>query len=73
MAINEDILKGKWKELKGSVQKQWGKITDDQFTQISGDRTKLIGQVQTAYGVAREEAERQVKAWEDMQDQSRAA
>ena len=66
--MNEDILKGNWNEIKGSVQKQWGKLTDDQITQINGDRTKLAGSIQKSYGIAREEAEKQLKDWEDKQD-----
>jgi uncharacterized protein YjbJ (UPF0337 family) len=64
-AMNEDILKGKWKELKGSAQKQWGKLTDDDFDQINGDRTILIGKIQKAYGIQRDEVEKQLKDWED--------
>jgi uncharacterized protein YjbJ (UPF0337 family) len=63
--MNEDILKGKWKELKGSAQKQWGKLTDDDFEQINGDRTILIGKIQKAYGIQRDEVEKQLKDWED--------
>ena len=38
--MNEDIIKGKWKEIKGSVQKKWGKLTNDDLTQIDGDRIR---------------------------------
>ncbi len=63
--MNEDILQGKWNELKGSVQQKWGKLTDDDMTRINGDRTKLAGTIQKNYGIARDEAEKQLKEWED--------
>ena len=63
--MNNDILKGKWKQLTGEAKKQWGKLTDDQIDQIDGDREKLIGEIQENYGVARDEAEKQVKDFED--------
>jgi len=63
--MNKDILQGEWSELKGSVQKQWGKLTDNDLDQINGDRTKLSGRIQKIYGLATEEAEKQLKDWED--------
>ncbi len=63
--MNNDIIKGKWKQITGEAKKQWGKLTDDQIDQIDGDREKLIGEIQENYGVARDEAEKQVKDFED--------
>lgn len=61
---NTDIFQGKWKQIKGDVQKKWGKLTNDHIDQINGDRTKLLGHIQESYGIAREEAEKQVNEWE---------
>lgn len=58
--MNSDILKGKWEQMKGSVKTAWGELTDDDLTQIDGDRQKLAGKVQERYGLAKDEAERQV-------------
>ena len=66
--MNEDIIKGEWKEVKGSIQKKWGKLTNDDLDQINGDRTKLTGKIQKAYGLQRDEAEKQLKAWEDIRN-----
>ena len=55
---------GKWKQAKGKVQQQWGKLTDDDLDVINGQRKELIGKVQERYGIAKEEAEKQVKKWE---------
>lgn len=62
--MNEDTFKGQWKQFKGEIQKKWGELTDDHMAEINGDRTKLIGKIQEAYGLARDEAERQVAEWE---------
>ena len=58
--MNEDVLKGKWKQVKGEVKSQWGKLTDDDLDQAEGDAEKLIGRVQERYGYAREDAKREV-------------
>lgn len=63
--MNTDIIKGNWKQLKGKVQQQWGKLTDDDFDVIEGRRTELAGRVQERYGITRAEAEKQVRDWED--------
>ena len=61
--MNWDVVKGKWKQATGSAKTQWGKLTDDDLTQIEGNRDKLIGKVQEKYGLAKEEAENQVDSW----------
>lgn len=62
--MNWDQIKGKWKELQGDAKVRWGKLTDDDLTAAEGHRDKLVGAIQTRYGVAREEADRQVQDWE---------
>ncbi|WP_445681756.1 CsbD family protein [Radicibacter daui] len=61
--MNWDQIEGNWKEFKGSIQAQWGKLTDDDFDVIRGRRTELAGTIQKRYGIAREEADRQVDLW----------
>jgi uncharacterized protein YjbJ (UPF0337 family) len=61
--MNLDILKGKWKQLKGEAKTQWGKLTDDDLDQIEGNTEKLVGKVQERYGYGREQAEREVDQW----------
>ncbi len=61
--MNLDVLKGKWKQLKGEAKTQWGKLTDDDLDQIEGNTEKLVGKVQERYGYGREEAEREVDQW----------
>lgn len=63
--VNSDVIKGKWRQFKGEMKTQWGKLTDDELDQIDGNREKLAGAIQEKYGVARSEAEKQIKKWED--------
>ncbi|MCB0168371.1 MAG: CsbD family protein [Anaerolineae bacterium] len=58
--MNEDIFQGKWKQFKGEVQKQWGKLTNDDVDVIEGERTKLEGRLQERYGYTKDEARREV-------------
>jgi uncharacterized protein YjbJ (UPF0337 family) len=58
--MNQDILEGKWKQLKGKAQQQWGKLTNDDLDRIEGKREELVGAVQEKYGWARERAENEV-------------
>lgn len=62
--MNTDRIEGNWKQIKGKVQEQWGKLTDDDFDVIDGRREQLAGKIQERYGIARDEAERQVRDWE---------
>lgn len=62
--MNRDIIEGNWKETKGKVKQQWGKLTDDQLDVIDGKRDQLTGEIQKAYGVSRDEAEKQVDEFE---------
>lgn len=59
-----DKIAGNWKQFKGEVRRQWGKLTDDEVEQMAGERDKLVGKIQERYGIAKDEANRQVQAWE---------
>jgi uncharacterized protein YjbJ (UPF0337 family) len=62
--MNEQYAKGKWKEIKGKVKEQWGELTDDEIDRIEGKRDQLLGIIQQRYGMAREDAERDIERWE---------
>jgi uncharacterized protein YjbJ (UPF0337 family) len=62
--MNWDRIEGNWKMFKGEVQQQWGKLTNDDLDIIAGSREELIGRIQNAYGIARDDAEKQVAQWE---------
>jgi uncharacterized protein YjbJ (UPF0337 family) len=55
--MNRDIVAGKWKEMKGRVREQWGKITDDELDRAEGRAEQLIGLLQQRYGYTKEKAE----------------
>ncbi|MHA6287681.1 CsbD family protein [Maricaulis sp. CAU 1757] len=61
--MNKDELKGQWKQVSGEAKKQWGKLTDDDMTQVDGQKDKLVGKVQERYGKSRDEAEKEVDNW----------
>jgi uncharacterized protein YjbJ (UPF0337 family) len=65
--MNEDTLKGQWTQLKGRVREQWGKLTDDDLDRVAGNRDQLVGKIQNSYGIAKDEAEKQLKDWESRQ------
>jgi len=61
--MNWDRIGGNWKQFKGKVQQQWGKLTDDDFDNIQGKRTELAGRLQQRYGIAKDQAEREIDHW----------
>ena len=62
--MNHDRIEGNWKQAKGKVKEQWGKLTDDDLDVIAGKRDQLLGRIQERHGLAKDEAERQVKTFE---------
>lgn len=69
--INEDTVKGKWKEVKGDIQKMWGKITDDELDQAQGDLKSLSGIIQRRYGESKEAVDTKLnnyfsETWKDV-------
>ncbi len=62
--MNWDRIEGNWKQVKGKVKEQWAKLSDDDIAFINGKRDQLAGKVQERYGIAKDEAERQVSDWE---------
>jgi uncharacterized protein YjbJ (UPF0337 family) len=61
--MNWDQIKGNWKQTKGEVQKQWGKLTNDDLDVVEGERTKLAGRLQERYGYAKEQANKEIDSW----------
>lgn len=59
--MTQDILKGKWKELRGKVRQQWGKLTDDDVERINGSFEMLSGRLQQAYGFHKNQAEKAIE------------
>jgi uncharacterized protein YjbJ (UPF0337 family) len=64
LQMNQETMIGNWNQVKGKVKETWGKLTDDDMTKIDGKRDQLVGTVQRRYGIQKDEAERQIKAFE---------
>jgi len=64
--MNWDMIEGNWKQFKGTVKEKWGKLTDDNLDTIAGKRDQLAGRIQEAYGITQDQAEREVKAFEQV-------
>lgn len=58
--MNDDRIKGNWKQLTGKIKSHWGDLTDDDLKKADGDREYLTGKLQERYGIAKDEAARQV-------------
>lgn len=56
-------IEGNWTQFKGKVKEKWGKLTDDEITQINGRRDQLEGRIQERYGMAKDKARKEVDDW----------
>lgn len=56
-------IEGNWKQVKGMVKEQWGRLTDDDLDQIAGQREQLEGKIQERYGLAKDEVENEIDEW----------
>ena len=70
MDANQDIVQGKWQELKGQVKQQWGKLTDDDMQRLSGKTEELVGVLQRRYGYGKVQAEMEIGKWVSAYDQA---
>jgi uncharacterized protein YjbJ (UPF0337 family) len=68
--MNWDRIEGNWKQVVGKARAQWGKLTDDDFNIVAGRREQLAGKIQERYGVAKEDADKQISEWIRMADDS---
>jgi uncharacterized protein YjbJ (UPF0337 family) len=71
--MNEDQIKGSWKQFKGKVKEKWGKLTDDDLEVIEGRTDQMVGKLQERYGIAKQEAEKQYKEFINSCDERRKA
>ena len=61
--MNNDRVAGNWKQMKGKIKEQWGKLTDDDLDEISGRREQLEGKIQARYGLAKDQVRRDIDDW----------
>lgn len=62
--MNWERIEGNWKQLIGQAKSHWGKLTNDELTEIAGKREQLAGKIQETYGITKDEAERQIDTWQ---------
>jgi uncharacterized protein YjbJ (UPF0337 family) len=63
MAKNWDEIASRWTRFSRDVKKKWGELTDDEVMLVNGRREILAGKIQERYGIAMEEANKQIDAW----------
>jgi len=63
--MNGERIKGQWKQLNGKLKSRWGKLTDDDLQVADGNAEYLAGKLQERYGLARDEATKQVREFEN--------
>ena len=61
--MNGDVLEGKWKQLRGQIQKNWGDLTDNDLDKIKGTRTEFEGLLQERYGYSKEKAKTELDSF----------
>ena len=64
--MNWDIAEGNWKQLVGKVETEWGKLTEDRLRVTAGERVELAGRMQESYGISKDEADQQLKAFRQL-------
>jgi uncharacterized protein YjbJ (UPF0337 family) len=69
--MNWDRIEGNWKQFKGTVKQQWGKLTDDQLDVIGGKRDQLAGKIQETYGIGKDETDKQLTDWLGRQEEAK--
>jgi len=63
--MNKDVMEGKWHEIKGKIKEKWANLTDDDLAKIEGKTENLLGSLQKRYGYSKDDAEKQVKEFEE--------
>jgi uncharacterized protein YjbJ (UPF0337 family) len=63
IAMDWNRVEGNWKQFKGKVKEQWGRLTDDDLAQINGNRDQLEGKIQERYGIARDQIRKDIDDW----------
>ena len=62
--MNWEQIEGNWKRAIGKAKEQWGKLSDDDLDVVAGRGAQLAGLIEKRYGVAKEEAEKQLASWQ---------
>ena len=68
--MNWESIEGNWKDFKGQAKQQWSKLSDEQLDKIAGKRDQLSGKIQEAYGISKDQTEKQVSDWQAVQKEA---
>jgi uncharacterized protein YjbJ (UPF0337 family) len=63
LTMDWNRVEGNWKQMKGKVKEQWGKLTDDDLDVINGKRDQLEGKIQERYGIAKDQVKTDIDTW----------
>ena len=63
--MDNNVFSGKWKQFKGNVKEQWGKLTNDDLERVDGKWENLVGRIQERYGKTRDEADKEARSYFD--------
>jgi uncharacterized protein YjbJ (UPF0337 family) len=66
-AMDWDRVEGNWKQMKGKIKEQWGKLTDDDLNVINGKQDQLEGKIQERYGYAKDQTRKELDDWYNLQ------
>jgi uncharacterized protein YjbJ (UPF0337 family) len=58
--FNKDYIEGQWGELKGKIQQNWSKLSEDDVGTLKGNVEEFLGKLQSAYGYSKEEAKQKL-------------
>jgi uncharacterized protein YjbJ (UPF0337 family) len=68
--MNWDRIEGKWKQVSGSAKEKWGRAINNQWDITEGRRSRRAGEMQEAYGIGKEQAQRQLQEWQRRSNRS---
>lgn len=60
-----DHVESNWKQVKSMVKARWDRLSDGEIDQIAGRRDRLAGKLLEHYGITPDQAERELREWED--------
>jgi len=58
---SQEMFSGQWRQMRGTLRSWWGKLTDNDWEQIGGQKDKLLGVLQEKYAYTRDMAEREIE------------
>ncbi|HXJ09354.1 MAG TPA: general stress protein CsbD [Burkholderiales bacterium] len=65
--MNWSQIETGWTSYTANAKQQWDKLSEEQLTSTLGKREQLTSKVQEAYGISKEESERQISDWQSRQ------